>query len=157
MEGIGVGLAGIDGEAGVAVGGFGDVEAVPVDDGGFSEIIGEVNADDGIFFYTDDGPKIGIGEGGEGVGWAVEELALILPDGGGGVFKKVDGGLGGGEGELYVWFLQGSEGWRNRMGRKGGKGDFGRERERGGGKGGELEKITAGIGRFFHLKAFLFD
>lgn len=69
LEGVGVGLSGIDYKTRVPVCCFGDVEAVPMDDGGFGEIVGEVNADDGIFFYADNGSKIGIGEWGESVCW----------------------------------------------------------------------------------------
>ena len=50
-----------DGEAWVAVGFFGDVETVPVDDGRFAEVIAEADADELAAAEAEDGAEVGIG------------------------------------------------------------------------------------------------
>jgi hypothetical protein len=52
-----------DGEARVAVGIFGEIETMPVDDGRFAEVIAEADADELAAAESEDWTEVRIGEG----------------------------------------------------------------------------------------------
>ena len=112
-----------DSEARVAVGIFGDIETVPVDDGRFAEVVAEADADVLAAAEAEDWAEVGIGEGLEGRGGAFDDLAGEAPDLGRVAGENGDFGWCGGEFEFDVGFAAG-------FGGSGGEGAGGHAGER---------------------------
>ncbi len=69
----------VDGQARVTVGALGHVQAVPVDDRIFGELVGDTDADPLAAAQANDRPKVGTGNWLERVGRALDQAAREAP------------------------------------------------------------------------------